>query len=307
MDIEMSKFVKLCIALSLLMWFPLFASAYDDWIYELNDENGNRVKTIISWDTWITIRMDDLPGSYKWGTMSTFQSYSGDNNAWWWGNDTSGNNYSPNPSNLTGRQWPCDTWYHVPSAWEWSKLLVSWCSVDKFCSSTDLGYHPGSLAYLPHNNVLQGRFRSQFNMWYSGEFSAYWSSSYNDESHDSLSARYFYIDSGSSYYVSSESSRSRDDPAKVRCMKNVVVYPAKLTENSDWSKTIEWSGINLTIAWNNLSGFYWWGTTGLIKMHGDEVVIIQVTIIHRILQILMKGSDLVKMDGMCQVGENGQI
>ena len=28
---------------------------------------------------------------------------------------------------VEARQWPCDTWWHVPSAWEWGALLTNWC------------------------------------------------------------------------------------------------------------------------------------------------------------------------------------
>ena len=64
-------------------------------------------------------------------SSNTFVIWYGDwssvtnNNLWWWEWDN-GNNWwglsSINP--ITGRQWPCDSWYHIPSLWEINELIV---------------------------------------------------------------------------------------------------------------------------------------------------------------------------------------
>ena len=55
-----------------------------------------------------------------------WSSVRNDNLRWWeWDDDT--NWYwltSDNP--ITGRQWPCPEWYHVPSLWDWNELIVIW-------------------------------------------------------------------------------------------------------------------------------------------------------------------------------------
>lgn len=55
-----------------------------------------------------------------------WSSVRNDNLRWWeWDDDT--NWYwltSDNP--ITGRQWPCPEWYHVPSLWDWNDLIVMW-------------------------------------------------------------------------------------------------------------------------------------------------------------------------------------
>ena len=50
---------------------------------------------------------------------------------WWWSWDSQNNNWWYNETwnfaiGVTWRQWPCDTWYHVPSVWEWIKVLWYW-------------------------------------------------------------------------------------------------------------------------------------------------------------------------------------
>jgi len=48
-------------------------------------------------------------------------------NLWWWKDDKENKWWYP-IENLEERQWPCPEWYHVPSAWEWSKALEFWCN-----------------------------------------------------------------------------------------------------------------------------------------------------------------------------------
>ena len=37
-------------------------------------------------------------------------------------------------TDVKDRQWPCASWYHVPSAWEWNELLKLWCAQDNGCN-----------------------------------------------------------------------------------------------------------------------------------------------------------------------------
>jgi len=51
----------------------------------------------------------------------------------WWSGDSQENNWWYDESwnvaiNVEDRQWPCDTWYHVPSIWEWSQVLKYWAA-----------------------------------------------------------------------------------------------------------------------------------------------------------------------------------
>jgi uncharacterized protein (TIGR02145 family) len=46
-------------------------------------------------------------------------------NLWWWEKDSKENNWWLDDLSKTvkDRQWPCPDWFHVPSAWEWNKLV----------------------------------------------------------------------------------------------------------------------------------------------------------------------------------------
>ena len=52
------------------------------------------------------------------------------NGLWWWENDSPSNHRWLDIISTTAenRQWPCPNWWHVPSAWEWSKLIEYWAS-----------------------------------------------------------------------------------------------------------------------------------------------------------------------------------
>jgi len=54
---------------------------------------------------------------------------------WWWENDSQENNWWFDEEkhaaiNPEYRRWPCDTWYHVPSYWEWKKLAEYWSDIN---------------------------------------------------------------------------------------------------------------------------------------------------------------------------------
>ena len=96
--------------------------------------NPDWSKTLVWSGINLTIAWENLPGVYQWWTTSANENYSTNNNAWWWINDTVDNGYSPNPTNFDERQWPCPSWYHVPSLWERNSLAIAWCNLDEDCN-----------------------------------------------------------------------------------------------------------------------------------------------------------------------------
>ena len=56
-----------------------------------------------------------------------YRDETNNHNLWWWKDDKENKWWYP-INNLKDRQWPCPEWYHVPSAWEWSKILEFWCN-----------------------------------------------------------------------------------------------------------------------------------------------------------------------------------
>ena len=60
----------------------------------------------------------------KWN--SVWSGVSNDNLRWWSGDSRDGNSRWYPVTNPEDRRWPCPENYHIPSIWEWSKLLEFW-------------------------------------------------------------------------------------------------------------------------------------------------------------------------------------
>ena len=99
----------------------------------------NGCKTFPWGETWSSTKIDASgfwPGNYySWDIFYNaisisenwdWSSVQNDNLRWWeWDDET--NWYGLTSNNpISGRQWPCPNWYHVPSIWEWSELQVIW-------------------------------------------------------------------------------------------------------------------------------------------------------------------------------------
>ena len=101
-------------------------------------------------------------------------------------------------------QWPCPSWYHVPTANEWANILIKWCEDDEICDSRDLEYgnnwsnishwylgyplRDWTQSWDPDLEVMVNRFASKYNLsfaglrnnntiFYVGSRGGYWSSS----------------------------------------------------------------------------------------------------------------------------------
>ncbi len=70
------------------------------------------------------------------------------NNLWWWEWDNLLNKFWLDIENRWDRQWPCPSWWHVPSIWEWNKLLQEWALNHWKLDLVDLS----SLYYLSDNS-----------------------------------------------------------------------------------------------------------------------------------------------------------
>lgn len=62
---------------------------------------------------------------------------------WWsWDNETIDwvvkwyNTGTHQVTNLAWRQWPCESWYHVPSAWEWQELVKLYAKANRYNLNT---------------------------------------------------------------------------------------------------------------------------------------------------------------------------
>jgi len=86
---------------------------------------------------------------YNWGVNvwydwnDSFPEYDVKNIEWrWWDEDDKDPNLWMDLSieEQLKRQWPCQKWYHIPSAWEWTSLMKAWCDYDEECSDSDYSY-----------------------------------------------------------------------------------------------------------------------------------------------------------------------
>jgi len=138
------------------------------------------------------------------------------NNLWWWMSDSENNNRGLDDIETTApdRQWPCPSWYHVPSGWEWKKLIEYWCLSNSDKCGVDMGNKFQQDLLLP----FAGYYEYQYVFFLSsGENGYYWSSS-PFFSYDILAST-FYINSSNATYGNS----ARANGNSIRCFKNPSV------------------------------------------------------------------------------------
>ena len=278
-------------------------NAYEDWIYTWVDEYWNEVKTVIFWwnDTFpgvqLTIKMENQTWIYhRWYDETynnsiwsddywTWTYMSGDgkmywwtnwvNNSRWWGEDVEENWYTPRPTNFDERQWPCDTWYHVPSKWEWALLSIAWCNLSTWCNARSPDVISGGVAWDIANYDIEtslvvilnvvSNFKDEFGI--SPDDYYFWSSSpggYNT----AMVVDLFWV-------IQIMRGSYRGNAYSVRCFKNSIVAPAPQTftltflDDDKYVRSGEiesWGAIPVDIiSWYNLTwltkewyAFSWW-------------------------------------------------
>ena len=174
------------------------------------------------------------PGNYYSSATFILIDYRWDDadnaNLWWWNWDTATADW---PSTTEeGRQWPCPSWYHVPSTREW-KAIYNALGVET--------YNSGSIATLQktlHLPKAGARYNTvNTNVVNMGTEGNYWSSSpniYSNLGPGHAPGLYF-----SSSYISSQSDNNCSQGRSVRCFKNSPIYTLTLVPNN-------WSG-NITV------------------------------------------------------------
>jgi hypothetical protein len=153
---------------------------------------GKNQNTDDSWDQW----------SVDWATPIGIDGASA--NLWWVMNadKTTATYVNSTEANKTLMQWPCATWYHIPTSKEWVDLYTAWnWWMDWSSMSTALK--------LP----LAGfRYWDDGSMNIQGSYAYYWSASPNDSSTYTM---YF---TSTSIYPSDSNHRTAG--SSIRCFKN---------------------------------------------------------------------------------------
>ena len=238
--------------LFLVLWLlcgivlPLSTQAHEDWIYTwLVDENWIWVITVIWSGIKMTLKAENQTWTYRrWNNIAwdSTNYYGAENNdRWWWSGDTYENWFNPNPTNFTERQWPCDTWYHVPSRWERNELVTARCNLTTWCTLTE-SYDQNKNSWS--NKLIKIRvewmwtkFKQDFSM---ADYDFWLSSPYQDNVHYSwnLYINFDNVDPGNYGY--------RNSIYHVRCLRNSIVAPAPQTftlsfTESEWGSVSTWS------------------------------------------------------------------
>ena len=178
-------------------------------------------------------------------------------NLWWWTWDNEANWWWLNSDNpITGRQWPCPEWYHIPSIWELDELAVLWHN-NKYGTNLQTWYVISELALQQVASTFAEDMLipfSSFRWWDDGTIetsyfrylSALWASTPFDISWYTLSLSTLDLHDGVlNHAVYIDYSFYRTSALSVRCFKNERVY-------RDTSKTLTlnvMSGENLVSTW----------------------------------------------------------
>ena len=174
----------------------------------------------------------------KWN-VSDWASVS-NGNLWWWGEDNEGNNrWLDNIYNtFNQRQWPCPIWYHIPSIWEWSKLLEFWAyeytwawnmltlSKDTNNSLNKFSDQLASSEILKRLNIPISRQRNNNSIIDDSNLFLLWASSQNGSS-----AFRLFWQNGT---VSTSALSSKINWIPIRCFYNSYWLPVIITYDINW-------------------------------------------------------------------------
>lgn len=106
----------------------------EEFVYAYNNANGkitlDTMKTYIdswwgSYTAWTWIDITAWVISNTWVISVNWQT--GNVIVSWWGWQTQ--------YDYSAMQWPCSTWYHIPSQWEWQALYNAWITMSAWTSS----------------------------------------------------------------------------------------------------------------------------------------------------------------------------
>ncbi len=174
---------------------------------------------------------------YSYGTFITWHndwSSERNDNLRWWANDSKSNNRWLDLNNSKDRQWPCPKNYHVPSIWEWSKLLEFWAAeYENIYLSSDNGLY--KFAYNDHDaaDEFYNRFLIPIAGWRDNNTNIknnkllLWSSS----PINTTDAFRLYWESTT---INAQYINRRADALPIRCFFDSYRLPIKITYDVNW-------------------------------------------------------------------------
>lgn len=170
----------------------------------------------------------------KWN--SDWSSVSNDNLRWWSGDSRDGNNRWYPLTNPEDRRWPCPENYHIPSIWEWSKVLEFRASE---YDGVSLIFEDNGLYKFKNNSSAVDNFNQRFHLSFAGQRNDYSiitspnirtllrSSSPND-----LNKAFRLYWESSNIFAQQLNLRVYAFP--IRCFYDSYWLPVKITYNVNW-------------------------------------------------------------------------
>jgi len=235
--------------------------------------------SVVTWDTPVDctnywpLRLGYLSGRYSSNIFNNNWCTPINKNLRWWSGDSQENNRWFNETwnvaiNAEDRQWPCNTWYHVPSIWEWNKVLEYWAEENELI----LGQEGWELAdwwvwlytcrndYYPPCGILPFSFHYDFKIPFAGyrrygaDVGGFGNSSYLwSSSPSSFWYSYWFLSyiSNGSYDLYTNWYLGTSDGFSIRCFKDSYLsFPTN--ENGDSGSGSASTHVTLTLtAWSN--------------------------------------------------------
>ena len=168
----------------------------------------------------------------KWN--NDWSSVRNDNLRWWSGDSKDSNGRWYPLTNPEDRRWPCPENYHIPSIWEWSKLLEFWATEYENVSLSRDGNELNKFRY--DNEIAANEFYKNLFIPLAGirnnnanteNINMIWSSSpYNSTN----AFRIYWTYSN----IISTVTNSRAYAFPIRCFYNSYRLPVKITYNVNW-------------------------------------------------------------------------
>ena len=243
---------------------------FSNWNLECNLsriiwDRSNWTITVYSDDFnyWITLEDKNLWAEnilntgnyYKWGNNNPIntENYNNiesikDNNAWWWWNDLDTSNptvfrwydlENHVATNVDLRQWPCNEWYHVPSAGEISELLRLYYNLKWMWNSISNRQWWSQIYDSSLNFISDLKIPRAGVIWY-GMYFDKWNSFFQSSTKKSEYYWYHFYQT-STNIMSNWSSKDIDYWMPVRCFKNNYVpisefrpYVRNVKYNPNW-------------------------------------------------------------------------
>ena len=190
------------------------------------------------WIDWsITVSEEQMPSKFtnsSWIQTNPWDNWNALNN-WnynlWWSTE----------STDSSKQWPCPTWWHVPTSTEWTNIYNYWRNSDEKTTTFNESYKNISvdlkIPFAGIRNYNDLTFKRRWTRWY---LRASTQNSNKTSNHFQLYDRWIYTNS----------SINRSDWLPVRCIKDFIDNDNyKFYELDDWSYKIVEYKWNL---WNDI-------------------------------------------------------